>query len=257
MRGMLFVPRATRGLLAATLGLAAAASAQAGVPLEARSPLTVDPVTFVGTLDLPHVQALFDPLPHSPGYGDAFTLGTSDYRFGPDGVLDYVTQPGAEGLTFSSYHATSTGIVEATPTGYYTWPGYTNDLTLYNINFVARDGYRIDSLQLEITATTFASGSGSASVDFGQLGQTTTSTDAATGTVTHHYTRTFDGTSTGAIHVRLTSAVDDSQGVAKASAVLTGFKLTAQVSAVPEPSTWALVGIGGAAAAVVARRRKG
>lgn len=249
MRGMLYAPRATRGLLAAAIGLAITGA-------QASTPATVDPATQVSTLNLPHVQALFDPVPHSPGYGGYFSINGQDYSFANDAVIDNVIQPGVEGLSFASYHATSTGIVEATPTGFFTWPGGSIDITLYNIGFVAKDGYKIDSLQLEITATTFVSGSGSASVDFDTGGQTTTSTDAATGTVTHRYTRTFDGSSTGEIHLGLNSAVDDSQGVAKASAILTGFKLTTQISAVPEPSTWALVGIGGALAAGWARRRR-
>jgi hypothetical protein len=251
MRGTFFVPRATRGLLAAAIGLAAAGA-------QASTPATVDPETQVSTLNLPHVQALFDPVPHTPGYGGYFSINGQDYSFENHAVIDNVIEPGAEGLSFASYHATSTGIVEATPTGYHTWPGASIDLTLYNIGFVAKDGYRIDSLQLEITATTSVTGSGSASVEFDPQGQTTTSTDSATGVITHRYTRTFDGTSTGDVHVGLNSAVDDSQGVAKASAILTGFKLTAQISAVPEPSTWAMIGIGGALAAGWARRgRKG
>ena len=200
MRGMSLVPRATRGLLAAAIGLAAAGA-------QASTPATVDPATQVSTLNLPRVQALFDPVPHSPGYGGYFSINGLDYSFENDAVIDNVIEPGAEGLTFSSYHATSTGIVEATPTGYYTWPGHSTDITLYNINFVAKDGYQIDSLQLEITATTFVSGSGSASVDFGSLGQTTTSTNAATGIVTHHYTRVFDGSSTGAVFVSVCAIV--------------------------------------------------
>ncbi|CAN5869366.1 hypothetical protein BH11PSE8_BH11PSE8_10810 [soil metagenome] len=237
-----FVPAVLRTLLATAALWSAASSAQAACPL------TDEPCT----LDLGNATVTF---------GHGWSSVSADYQIsGQDGY-------GWADAQFGSLQATQNGNLLGFSLSPYVTSNVGNGgyngvhevsawIDLNDVSFAAKPGYQLDSLVFVVAGSFSQSGSGNVTFDMpGSLAIfPSTGAYVSTAVVSPFDTSFHAGFTTTASYFANDDGTASVTGQAEAS--ITALRLTAHVSAVPEPQTLALFGFGLlAVTARTARRR--